>query len=248
MRVHLTSLCTVLFSHKFVQKAIQVPQKFGSQHADQNAAAPLAQVTVDGGGEGSGPRNPGSVPSPPPPTSPVDAANALRWDSDEPEAPTPTLRRPPSLPPSPTHWYSSSTSPTPRPRPSSSHPHTRPRPRQADPDHAASGQESRDWLASLARFMREVGVEGGLAEQTLARLLEVGATERQLRTTVTAEELKGIGLLLGPRSACVRACSFPTAHPRRCLFPLAYTAFPPQYPSCPQLAPGLRLCRLCRLS
>ncbi len=46
-------------------------------------------------------------------------------------------------------------------------------------------------------------MEGGLAEQTLARLLEAGATERQLRTTSTAEELKGMGILLGPRCVCV---------------------------------------------
>jgi hypothetical protein len=98
---------------------------------------------------------------------------------------------------------------------------------------------SQDWVADLARFLREVGVEGGLAEQTLARLLEAGATERQLRTTSTAEELKGMGILLGPRCVCVleRVPSRPLSPPS-----------PPPAPRPPLLSEGAAMppALLCR--
>ena len=60
-------------------------------------------------------------------------------------------------------------------------------------------QDGDDWLAGLARFLPEVGIEAGLAAETVTRLREAGATEEQLRTSATAEDLKAMGILLGPR-------------------------------------------------
>ena len=54
-------------------------------------------------------------------------------------------------------------------------------------------------MAGLARFLPEVGIEAGLAAETVTRLREAGATEEQLRTSATAEDLKAMGILLGPR-------------------------------------------------
>ena len=71
---------------------------------------------------------------------------------------------------------------------------------------AQPGSEE-DWLAGLALFLPEVGIETALVQETLAKLRESGATEHQLRNSVTAAELKEMGILLGPRYATPDACN-----------------------------------------
>jgi hypothetical protein len=56
-----------------------------------------------------------------------------------------------------------------------------------------------DWVAGLSRFLDEAGISGGLVEETVLKLRAAGTTEQQLRTTATAEELRDMGILLGPR-------------------------------------------------
>ena len=62
-----------------------------------------------------------------------------------------------------------------------------------------------EWLAGLAPFLREAGIDIALAKETVDRLRAAGATEQQLRSTTTAEDLKAMGILLGPRCARDRA-------------------------------------------
>ena len=70
----------------------------------------------------------------------------------------------------------------------------------------ARAARTQGWLAGLLRFLYDVGVSRELGEQTLGRLRAAGVTEERLRATVTAEELRGMGILLGPRSQEGRMC------------------------------------------
>ena len=61
----------------------------------------------------------------------------------------------------------------------------------------------------LALFLPEIGIETALVQETLAKLRESGATEHQLRNSMTAAELKEMGILLGPRYTTSVACNCP---------------------------------------
>ena len=62
-----------------------------------------------------------------------------------------------------------------------------------------------EWLAGLEPFLQEAGIDAALAQETVDKLRAAGATEQQLRSTTTAEDLKAMGILLGPRCAHNRA-------------------------------------------
>ncbi len=77
-----------------------------------------------------------------------------------------------------------------------------PRPRDSlAPAPPQTPTTTTDWLAGLASFMAEVGIPAGLIEETLLRLRAAGATEQQLRSTATHEDLERMGIEPGPRCA-----------------------------------------------
>ena len=79
-----------------------------------------------------------------------------------------------------------------------------------------------EWLAGLEPFLQEAGIDAALAQETVDKLRAAGATEQQLRSTTTAEDLKAMGILLGPRCAHNRAA----CRRSRCLL---HAIAPPRY-------------------